>query len=236
MRNGLIGLVGPMVLILTVGIAACSSGGTGSTTSTEGGSSSSGGNAPSIGGQQSMGGSASGGGAAIGGSGASMGGSSAVDSAVTNLPGTKVLSALTTDEATQLCKDTYAYFGKAISPATTCKWKGVYFATQSSAPTEEKLRQNCTSKETPCLADPGATWATPNCPDPPSSDCTATIADYSTCIRDQAAAFIQNVSTLPGCDAFTSAYWTPVWNILSADQPVSCQFCDGWYPADPRNP
>jgi hypothetical protein len=145
-----------------------------------------------------------------------------------------VLNALTTDEATQLCNETYAYFGTAITPATICKWKGVYFATQSSAPTEEKLRQNCAAKETPCLADPGATWASPSCNEI-SSDCTKTVADYSACIRDEVAWLTQKVSELPDCDTFTSASWTPVWDIVGADQPASCMFCSAYYPPDPRN-
>jgi hypothetical protein len=60
------------------------------------------------------------------------------------------------------------------------------------------------------------------------------VADYSACIRDYAAWLTQKVSELPGCDTFTSEYWTPVWDIVGADQPASCSFCAGYYPPDPR--
>jgi hypothetical protein len=144
-----------------------------------------------------------------------------------------VLNTLTTAEATQLCNDTYAYFGNAIARATVCKWKGVYFATQSSAPTEEKLRQNCAAKETPCLTDTTSPWTSPSCSDFPS-DCTKTVADYSACISDYAAWLTQKVSEIPDCDTFTSAYWDPVWAIVGADQPASCAFCSSYYAPDPR--
>ena len=218
MRNRLIGLVSTMVLASTMATAACSS--------------SSGGKASSSGGQQSAGGAATGGsGAAIGGSGTATGGSSG-NGTVTTLSGTKVLNALTAAEVTQLCSDTYAYYASAISPATACKWKGVYFATQSSAPTEAILKQNCLNQETPCLANPGAIWATPVCPDLPT-DCTSTVADYSNCIKDVAASFNQSVATVPDCDTFTSASWNPVWAIVG--DVATCSFCS-YYPADPRVP
>jgi hypothetical protein len=236
MRNGLIGLVSAMVLVSTMATAGCSgsdssegTGGTGGSASNTGGSASNtGGSASNTGGSASnTGGSASN----TGGSADCTGGASGEP--VTTLSGCKVLNALTSEEFTQLCNETYAYFGSGITPATICKWKGVLFATQSSAPTEEKLRQNCTSKESPCLDDPGATWASPSCSEFPE-DCTATVADYATCIRDEAAALTQSVSGLPGCDTFTSDYWTPVWDIVGADQPESCTFCAGLYPPDPR--
>jgi hypothetical protein len=44
-------------------------------------------------------------------------------------------------EATQLCNDAYAYFGHAISRATSCKWKGLAYAISSSAPTDHPDRE-----------------------------------------------------------------------------------------------
>jgi hypothetical protein len=77
MRNGLIGLVGTVVLASTMAVAGCSDSssgatGTGGTTSTSGGSSSTGGNATTSGGQNSSGGSS----AAVGGSSSVGGGTS----------------------------------------------------------------------------------------------------------------------------------------------------------------
>ena len=83
MRNGLIGLVGTMVLASTMATAACSDynsgAGTGGTASAAGGSPSSGGDAPSTGGEQSTGGAATGGSSAATG-GAATGGTATAGS------------------------------------------------------------------------------------------------------------------------------------------------------------
>jgi len=118
------------------------------------------------------------------------------------LSGTKAVNALTAAEATQLCNDTYAYFGSAITKATTCKWKGLSYAASSSAPSQAILQQNCTSQETSCL--PTDPWANNSgCNNLPAT-CTVTVAQYSTCISDEVAAFIQTVTGLPSCATLTS--------------------------------
>ena len=222
MRNGLIGLVSTMVLASTMATAGCSSsggtGGTGGSSSSKGGSSSTGG---AGGGSSSTGGTVAGGASAVG--------------SVTNLSGTKVLGELTTAEAAQLCSDAYAYFGRAISRATTCKWKGLVFGISSSAPTDATLEANCASQETSCLQ---ANPASPSCSDLPSP-CTATVAEYSTCIADQAAAFSQTVSGLASCATVTRADLAAVWDFSGAAPPASCTpldiTCAGLDLPSPRN-
>jgi len=216
MRNGLIGLTSAVVLFSTMATAGCGSNSSGGGT---GGSSSSGGvvgtgGSSSSGGVVGTGGSSSSGGQAGGGAG---GGGS-----VTNLSGTKALNALTAEEATKLCDDTYAYFGSAIPQATACKWKGLSYATSSSAPTQDKLRSNCTSKETGCqAADPSAVWPNPGCGDLPST-CTATVAEYSACISDEVTDFNQTVNGLPSCTEFTSAGTSAIWDAMGANAPAGC--------------
>jgi hypothetical protein len=61
------------------------------------------------------------------------GGSSSSGTSVTTLSDSKALNALTPEDATQLCKEVYAYFGKNIPMATACKFKGLSYATASSA-------------------------------------------------------------------------------------------------------
>src|SRR5450759_1196942 len=78
------------------------------------------------------------------------GGTSSSGTSVTTLSGTKALNALTTADATQLCKDTYAYFGKTISMVTACKYKGLSYATSSSAPSDSQFQQVCTDHEATC--------------------------------------------------------------------------------------
>jgi hypothetical protein len=155
---------------------------------------------------------------------------------VTTVSGCKALNALTEEEFTQLCNDTYAYFGNGISAETTCKWKGVAFATSSSAPTVEQLQENCRTKESSCLADAAAVWSNnPGCNEFPE-DCTATVAQWATCIQDETTNFNQQVSGLPGCDSFTKDYWDPVWAISSAELLPSCSFCASLYPPAPQTP
>ena len=269
MRYGLIGLAGAMVLASTMATAGCSSSdegteGTGASSSSDGtgddgtggdgtggegtGGASTGGSggAPATGGVQASGGApptggapASGGALATGGAPASGGTQAGGGDSVTTLSGTTALNALTEAEVTQLCDDTWAYFASAISAETFCKYRGLSFATSSSAPSEEDLRANCTEKENACRGDPGTAWSgNPGC-SAPSSDCMATVAEYSTCIRDTAADFTQTVNGMPSCGEFTSgAEGTgAVWDFKGADRLPSCTFdnCATLWPADPKN-
>ena len=232
MRNGLIGLLSTMLLVSTLATAGCKSnasdGGAGGT----GGSSSNGGNT-GAGGNSGNGGTTGAGGACActggaGGTGGSSssggagGGGASGGSSVTTISGTKALGALTTAEATQLCDDTDAYFGKNVTQATTCKWTGLYYATQSSAPTQDMLRKGCTDHESACLkADASTVSTSSGCSDIPST-CTATVAQYAVCISDQVANFNQTVNGLPSCDSFTTSATSGVWDALSANLPASC--------------
>jgi hypothetical protein len=158
---------------------------------------------------------------------------------VTTIDDTTVLSTFTDAEATQLCDDIWAYFESTIGTETFCKWRGLSYATSSSAHSEEQLRANCTGTESTCLADPAAAWAgNPGC-SAPSADCAATVADYSTCIRDVAADFIQTVGGMPTCDMFTTGDGgtSLVWDFKAADRLPSCNLtnCTTLWPPDPKN-
>jgi hypothetical protein len=232
MRKVLVELLGGMVFAATTAIVGCNSA-TNPAESGTGGSSSNGG-AVGTGGSSSNGGAVSAGGSStnVNGGSSSSGGSSGGDS-VTTLSSAKALNSLTAAEATQLCSDTYAYFERAITKATACKWKGLYFATQSSAPTEEKLQSNCSSKEDPCLAESSSPWSNQTCSDIPT-DCTKTLAEYQACIKEQSTWLAQKVGELPGCAAFTMASSGPVWDIVGAILPASCEFCAGYAAPEPR--
>jgi hypothetical protein len=151
------------------------------------------------------------------------GGSSSSGTSVTTLSGTKALNTLTTADATQLCKDTYAYFGQTISMATACKYKGLSYATSSSAPSDAQFQQVCKDHESACTqAGSGVGSAdNPGCSDLPST-CTATVAEYSACISDEVATFNQGMSGLPSCTTATSASMSAVWNVMAPTAPASC--------------
>ena len=118
MRSGPIGLVSAVGLAL-MAVAGCGSNGSAAGT---GGSSASGGTVGS-------------------------GGSSGSGGAVTNLGASTALNALTSPDVSQLCKDTYSYFGKNIPMATACKYKGLAYATSSSAPSDSQFQQVCKEHE-----------------------------------------------------------------------------------------
>jgi len=150
-----------------------------------------------------------------------------------------VLSALTTEQVAQLCDDSYAYYYEsgAIPVATACKWKGLSFATSSSAPTQEQLRSNCSEKEDGCLADPATAFAdNPGCNSFPAT-CGATVAEYSTCIEDLATNFNTTVGAIEECDVLTTGDQGTgaVWAATGASPPASCTFanCSGLYPPNP---
>jgi len=219
MRNGSNELVSALVLGSTMLVtASCADFSKGASAGTGGGSAVGGavgtGGSVNAGGAKSTGGSSNNGGAATG-------GATAIGP-VTNLSATKVLGTLTTAEAAQLCSDSYAYFGRSISAAATCKWKGLVFGVSSSAPTDAMLQANCATKETACM-QAGPSNAT--CGDLPSP-CTATVAEYSACIADQATAFSQAVSGLASCATVTHADLEAVWAYSGAALPASCQALD----------
>jgi hypothetical protein len=164
--------------------------------------------------------------------------SSESEAVVTTLAGTTVLGALTDAEATQLCDDIWAYFETAISPEIFCKYKGLSTATSSSPHTEEDLRNACSNTEAGCLSDPVSTWANSNAGcSAPAADCAATVADYSTCIRDIAARFSQTVSGMSTCDAFTLDLTQTIWDFKGVDPPPSCEWtnCTSLWPPDPKD-
>jgi hypothetical protein len=224
MRNQLIGSIGALMLVATMIAAGCGSnssntgtggaGGTGGNVST-GGAGGTGGNV-STGGAGGTGGSAS--------TGGQSGGGASGETSVTILGGTATLGSLTAVDATQLCKDTYAYFAKVIAMATACKYKGLSYATSSSAPSDAQFRQVCTDHESTCLQAGSGVGSVdnPGCSALPPT-CVATVTQYSACIRDEVAAFNQGMSGLPSCAAAASANISAVWEVMVPEPPASCQ-------------
>jgi len=206
-RRDLVRLTVATVLVATVSAVACGdydgeSGDTAGSTSSSGG-------ATSAGGAEAAGGSLTSGGAWTG----SAGGAGEIMSFSDSRP----LSDLTPAEATQLCHEAYAYLGTAISQATLCKSAGLTYTISSSAPTDAVMQQNCAMREAECLiADPYV----PDCGELPSP-CTATVADYSTCVADQAATYNTTVDGLPSCAEVASEHRAAIWDFVAA-LPESC--------------
>jgi hypothetical protein len=149
---------------------------------------------------------------------AASGGSSGAAGAVTTLGESQSLGSLTPMDAAELCSDTYAYFGRAISQSTLCKWAGLTYGVSSSAPSDSQLEQNCASQEALCeQAGPAA----PSC-SPIPADCDATVAQYNACITDQVTALNSGVAALPTCASVTLNDLASVWNLITGNPPASC--------------
>jgi hypothetical protein len=204
---------------------ACGSGGTsGSGGGGSGGSSSTKGS--SAGGDGSSVGVASSGGKSTASGGNSSGGASSSSKAtgggeagsITSLDGGKTVGSLTSSEADQLCKDTYAYFGKTIAQATLCKWTGLAYTISSSPLDDTMMQGNCKDAEATCLK---AGAYVPGCRPLPST-CKVTVAQYSTCIIEQAASYNTNVGALSTCSKVTSADKPAIWEFMTNGMPESC--------------
>ncbi len=204
MRQRLIGLMTAVLLASLLMAGACSS------TSNNGGAGGSSGTG--VGG----GNNATGAGGSSGGTGGSSG------TSVTSVSSTKTISALSAGEATQLCNDTYSYFDTAIPRAAACKWNGLSRAASSSSRTQDDLQKGCALAENSCLQSDAGAFANPGCGDLPKN-CTATVAQYATCIADEVAAFNQTVNGLPECNVVTLADTSPIFDALSGGTPpASC--------------
>jgi hypothetical protein len=165
----------------------------------------------------------SGAGGGTGGSATGTGGTAGgTGSSVTGVSGTKTIGSLSAAEATQLCNDTYGYFGTAIPHATACKWNGLYRAASSSSMTTDQLRTGCSLAENSCLQSDAAAFTNPGCGDVPKT-CTATVAQYATCITDEVALFNQTVNGFPSCMTVTMAGTGPIFDALAGGTPpASC--------------
>jgi len=203
--HSIIGLTGTSVLVATASTVACSDGGANGGT---GGGTSSGATA-STGGYAGTGGSI--------GSGGTGTGSTTGAGGITSLDGEKLLGDLTPAEVTQLCNDAYAYLGNTVSQATLCKAEGLTYSISTSAPTDAVMRENCAAREEACL---NASPYVPDCGEMPSP-CTATVADYSACVLDQASTYNNTVGTIANCTELTSQDKPAIWD-FAADLPESC--------------
>ena len=106
----------------------------------------------------------------------------------------------------------------SISQAVLCKEAGLAYSVSSSAPTDAQLQQNCKTQEGACLAAPPAVASCGSIP----ASCSLTVAQYSACISDQAAAFNAGVAALPGCATVTRNDLQGVWALVAGDPPPSC--------------
>jgi hypothetical protein len=137
--------------------------------------------------------------------------------AVTGLCGDAPLNTLTQAEVLQLCSDTGAYAASSISKAGGCKYAGIVTAASSSSPTEAQLQAACSAKESNCTQSDTATGPGSNiqCSQIPPT-CTATVAQYSACVVNEAVLFDQGASALVSCSMLTFANLSTAYDVPTA--------------------
>jgi Protein of unknown function (DUF1566) len=104
-----------------------------------------------------------------------------------------------------------------------CLLSGVFAAEVASPLTDANVRSACTAAYNQCLAQPLTQTFT--CPTTASlAGCTATVAEYSACINDDAKAEIMEVQALPSCGNLTVASLQPEAGAPpNVALPASCQ-------------
>jgi len=124
--------------------------------------------------------------------------------AVTGLCADAPLNALTQTQQLQLCSDTGAYAAGVIDRAVGCKYVAIVASASASAPTEAEMRVVCAAREMACNQDASimGAGALTQCSGVPAS-CTATVAQYSTCVMDEAVVFEQGATALVSCSMLT---------------------------------
>jgi hypothetical protein len=134
-----------------------------------------------------------------------------------SIPDSKQLGSLSDAESQQFCKDLEAYGAKyaAETKDTTCQFSAVTSAAftfaLNSAATDAELQQACKSTYDACLKAPSQTKSTCS---KPSAQCTATVAEFETCMSDAANGFDEMIASLPTCasinrDSFKTNTGTP---------------------------
>jgi hypothetical protein len=162
----------------------------------------------------------------------------------TGIAGTRTLDSLTASELKGLCDASAAFAKTIMTPEMTCHMGAIAFAglsAMSGTVTDTQLQQNCTmiygmcvaGGGSPTTADAGASTCTS-----PTGTCTATVAEYETCMNDSKTSLQQTMSAAPTCETLTVAWVRAnsgdAGSSASADPP-SCQVvkskCPGWQPS-----
>ena len=228
-KFGVLSMVGPLSLGLTISLVACGGsdsdgGGTatgGSKTSTGGTSSSSGGTSSSSAGSTSKAGSTGTGTGNTGNTGSGAG-----------VPGDTPLNELTDDQAQALCEAFGKRFDNAQFEDIACKLESVFSAIL--AQTDAEAQMMCKTAYDQCKSMPPDT--TQNC-EKPSSDCTATVDELNACLDAYNESLGDVGASLPSCDTLKAGDLTALFSGLgSMMQPAACTAYQAKCPDGPAPP
>jgi hypothetical protein len=161
----------------------------------------------------------------------------------TGIAGTKTLGSLTDSEMQTLCAANAAFARTVMTPEMACRAGAIGFAGlsgMSPTATDAQIQQTCAMIYGMCMAGgpsggaPATADAGANTCAKPDATCTATVAEYETCMNDSKTAMQQAMSSAPACEALTVA-WVKANSGdagSSSVDPPSCQAikakCPGW--------
>lgn len=148
-------------------------------------------------------------GAAACGGGSSGGGAGTF---TTSVPGNKTLGSLSDPELATLCADGAKFAAEPVHQMDNCRLTAflstALMAVFSTDATDASLQMSCSETYDQCL-NPSVDGGTnggydggtgPSC-SRPAANCAATVAEYTTCINDQAAETHAAASAVPACSA-----------------------------------
>ncbi len=136
------------------------------------------------------------------------GGSGSAGTFTTSVPGEKTLGSLSDPELATLCADGAKFAAEPVHQMDNCRLAAflstalmAVFATDA---TDASLQMSCAETYNQCL-NPSTNGgydggAGPSC-SRPAANCAATVAEYTTCINDQAAETHAAASSVPACTA-----------------------------------
>jgi len=164
------------------------------------------------------------------------GGSGGGGSSVTSVSGSKSLGTLTTSEQTKLCNDAGAYIGRSLSTADFCRLLFVFTTLFSSGATDATIQADCAMAVDQCSASATSGGMSLTC-DPIPTSCTATVDQFSDCVRDEVTDINQALAAIPSCNTITQASLMSGASSLEAIAPQSCtdlmNACPNYYPPVP---
>jgi hypothetical protein len=155
---------------------------------------------------------------------------------MTAVPGTTPLGQLTQAQFGTLCGDVATYRSLlAADPsfrAVYCAFGGITAATRAAGPsaTDADVQQACSAAASSCMSAPQQPF-TLACEVTVSATCTATVAQYTTCLDDSVAAAEVSVAAIPSCDSLTVAELRGDGDTLGTPTPpASCATYDAACP------
>jgi len=137
----------------------------------------------------------------------------------TSVPGPTLLGNLSDADAQTLCTDLVQSAAFKTVDDFACREAALFAAVTSQDMTDSGIKMACQSAYDACTS----TVTSSMCTGKPSSACMTTVAEYTKCLADQAAAVSSVSAQIPMCSALKAASLsTTVSGLTTPNTPASC--------------